>query len=87
MGTKGGTKITEKGDLVVGKIVMEQGLINLVPADVGIVHVHKNLVDTKIVHVHGSPVNVGTIHVHGNTQTGVQIPQRSDGPVTLPWML
>ena len=87
MGTKGGTQITEKGDLVLGKIVIGQDPINLVPVDVGIVHVHRNLVDTKIVHVHGSPVNVGTVHVHGNTQTGVQIPRRSDGPVTLPWML
>ena len=63
VGAKEGTKITEKGDLVVGKIVMGLGPTSLVPIDVGI------------------------IHVHGNTQIEVQIPKRSDGLVTPPWML
>ena len=75
MGTGERTEITEKGDLIVGKIVMGWDLISPVPIDVGIVHIH------------GSPVNIGTIHIHRNMQTGVQIPQRSNDPVTPPWML
>ena len=75
MGTREGIEITEKGNLVVGKIVMGQDPISLVLVSVGIVHVRRNPVDTQ------------TVHVHGNMQTGIQIPQRSDGPVTPPWML
>ena len=42
VGTREGIKITEKGDLVVGKIVMGLGPTSLVPIDVGIIHVHEN---------------------------------------------
>ena len=87
MGIKEGIEITEKGDLVVGKIVMELSPISLVPVDVGIDNAHGNPVGTRIVHVHGSLINVRTVHIHGNTQTGVQIPWRSDCLVTPPWML
>ena len=87
MGTREGTEITEKGDLVVGKIIMGHDPISLVPVNVGIVHVRENPIGTQTVHIHGSPIDVGTIHVHGNTQTGVQIPWRSDGPIMQPWML
>ena len=74
MGTREGTEITEKGDLIMGKIVMGRGPISLVLVNIRIAHIHGNPVDTKTVHIHGSPVNVGTVHVHGNMQTGVQIP-------------
>ena len=85
MGIREGTEITEKGDLIVGKIIMGQGPIGLVPIDVEIVHIHRNPIDTKTVRIRGSPINVRTIHE--NMWIGVQIPQRSDGPVTPPWML
>ena len=62
MGTREGTEIPEKGELIMGKIVIGRGPISLV------------LVNIRISHIHGSPVNVGTVHVHGNMQTGVQIP-------------
>ena len=87
MGTREGTKIIEKGDLIMGKIIMGRGLVGLVPIDIEIVCIHGNPVDIGTVHIHGNPVNVGTIHVHRSMQTGVQIPQKNDGPVTLPWML
>ena len=87
MGTGERTEITEKGDLIVGKIVMGWDLISPVPIDVGIVHIHGNPIDVETVYIHGSPVNIGTIHIHRNMQTGVQIPQRSNDPVTPPWML
>ena len=86
-GHREGIEITKKGDLIVGKIVMGQGPISPVPVDVGIFHIHGNPVDAETVHIHRSPVNVGTVHVHRNIQAGVQIPQRSDSPVTLLWML
>ena len=66
MGTREGIEITEKGNLVVGKIVIGQDPISLVPVNVGIVHVCRNPVGTQTVHVHGSPIDVGTVHVHGN---------------------
>ena len=87
MGTEERTEITEKGDLIVGKIVMGWGLVSPVPIDVGIIHIHGNLIDVKTIYIHRSPVNIGTIHIHRNMQTRVQIPQRSDDPVTPPWML
>ena len=74
MGTREGTEITEKGDLIMGKIVMGRGPISLVLVNIGIAHIHENPVDTETVHIHRSPVNVGTVHVHGNMQIGVQIP-------------
>ena len=54
MGTREWIEITEKRDLVVGKIVMGLGPISLVLVDVRIVHVHENPVSTKTVHVHGN---------------------------------
>ena len=74
MGIREGIEITEKGNLVVGKIVMGQDPISLVPVNVGIIHVSENPVGTQTIHVHGSPIDVRNIHVHGKTQTGVQIP-------------
>ena len=87
MGTGEGTEITEKGDLIVGKIVIGWGPISLVPINVRMVHIHGNPIDVETVYIHGSPVNIGTVHIHRNMQTGVQIPQRSDDLVTPPWML
>jgi len=71
----------------VERIAMGPGLISLVSIDVEIVHIRGSHVDAGTVHIHGSPINVGTVHVHGNMQIGVQIPQKSDGPVMLTWML
>ena len=83
MGTGEGTEITEKGDLIMGKIVMGRGLIGLVPVKVEIVRIHGNLVnvwivcihgnpiDIETVHIHGSPINVRIVHVYGSMQTGV----------------
>ena len=87
MGTREGTKITEKGDLIMGKIIMGWGLVGLVPVDIEIVPIHRNPVDIGTIHIHGNLVNIGTIHIHGSIQTGVQIPQKNDSPVTPPWML
>jgi len=70
-GHRKGTKITEKGDLIMGKIIMGRGLVGLVPVDVEIVCIHGNPVDIGTVHIHGNPVNVATVHVHGSIQTGV----------------
>ena len=87
MGTREGTEITERGDLIVGKIVMGQGPISLVPVDVKIAHIHGNPIDTKTVHIHRIPVNIESIHVQGNMQTEVYILQRSDNPIMLPRLL
>ena len=87
MGTGEGIEITKKGDLIVGKIVMGQGPLNLVPVDVGIVHTHGNPVDNEAAHTYRSLVNVGIVHTHGNMQIRVQIPQMSDGPVMPLWTL
>ena len=76
-----------KGRFDSGETRYGTGPISLVPVNVRIVHIHGNPIDTETVRIHGSLVNVGTIHIHGNMQTEVQIPQRSDGPVTPPWML
>ena len=70
-----------------GEIATGQGPFSLIPVNIGTVHIHGNPVDAEIVHIHGSPVDIGTIHVHGGMQTGVQIPQKGDGPVMPPWML
>ena len=67
MGIREGIEITEKGDLVVGKIVMELGPISLVLVDVEIDNAYGNPVGTRTVHVHGSLINVRTVHIHGNT--------------------
>ena len=66
---------------------MGLGPISLVPVDVEIVHICGSHVDAGTIHIHGSPINIGTVHIHRNMQTGVQIPQKSDGPVMPPWML
>ena len=71
MGTGERTEITEKGDLIVGKIVLGWGPINPVPISVGIIHIHRNPIDVETVYIHGSLVNIGTIHIHRNMQTGV----------------
>ena len=68
MGIREGTETIEKGDLTVGEIIIGQGLISLVPVDIGIVHIHR------------SPINVKTIHVHRSMQTGFQIPRRVTAP-------
>ena len=72
--------------------------ISLVPVNVGIVHIHKSLVDAETVHIHGSPIDTGTVHIqrshvnvrivhiHGSMQIRVRIPQKSDGPVMPLWM-
>ena len=78
--------MTEKGDLIVGEIITGRGPISLVSVNIGTVDIHGNPVDVRIVHIHGSPVNDGIVHVHGSMQTGVQIPQKGDGPVMPPWM-
>ena len=75
VGTREGTETIEKGGLIVGEIVMEWGPTSLVP------------IDARIVRIHGSPVNVKTFHIHRSMQIEVQTPQKSDGPVMLPWML
>ena len=68
-------------------------------ANVGTTPVHKNHVDAGTVpipenHVNAetipileSYVNAGTIHIHVDILTRVRIPQRSNGPTTLLWML
>ena len=61
--------------------------ISLVPANAGIVPIHKNHVDAGTVPILESCVDAGTIHVHVDMLTGVRIPQRSGGPATLLWML
>ena len=80
MGTKEGTEITKKGDLIMGKIIIGQGLVDLVPVDAKIIRIHGNPVDVNTIHIHESPVNVGTIHIHMSMQTGVRIPQKNERP-------
>ena len=64
MGTRKRTEITKKGDLIVRKIIMGQGLIGLVPVDVEIVHIHENPINEEAIHTRGSPINIGTDHIH-----------------------
>jgi len=80
VGTKEGIEITKKGDLIMGKIIISQGLVGLVPVDVGIIRIHGNPVDVDTIHIHKSPVNVGTVHIHRSMQTGVWIPQKNERP-------
>ena len=71
MGIGEGTEITEKGDLIMGKIVMGRGPISPIPVDVGTVHIHGNPIGVGTVHIRRSLINVEIIHVYGNMQTGV----------------
>ena len=77
----------EKGELIVGEINMGWGPINPVPVDVGIAPIPKSHVNTGTVPILESRVNTGTIHIHTSMLTEVQIPQRSDVPTMLLWML
>ena len=66
---------------------MGPGLIGLVPIDTETAHICGSPVDTETAHIYGNPINIGTIPAHGSMPTGIQITQKSDGPVMPPWML
>ena len=66
---------------------MEPSPINLVLANTVTVHIHGSPIDTETVHIHGNPIGAGTIQVHESMQTGIQIPQKGNSPVMLPWIL
>ena len=94
IGTEEGTKMTEKGGMVVRETDVRRDPISLVPVHVGIVPIHKNHVNAGTVpipknHVNAgtvpileSSVDVGTVHFHTDMLTGVRVPQRSDDPTT-----
>ena len=41
-------------------------------------------VNTETFQIHRSLVDIRSIRVHESMQTGVQIPQKNDGPIMLP---
>ena len=55
--------------------------------DVGTVPIPENYIGVGTIPILESRVDVGIVHVHANMPTGVWIPQRSDSPTTLLWML
>ena len=89
----------EKGGLVVREIDVGRDSINPVPVHAGIVPIRKNHVDARTVPILESHddtrtfpnlescVNARTVHDHMYMPTEVQIPQRSNGPTMLLWML
>ena len=82
VGTEEGTKMTEKGGMVVRETDVRRDPISLVPVHVGIVPIHKNHVNAGTVPILESSVDVGTVHFHMDMLTGVRVPQRSDDPTT-----
>ena len=82
IGTEEGTKMTEKGGMVVRETDVRRDPISLVPVHVGIVPIHKNHVNAGTVPILESSVDVGTVPFHTDMLTGVQVPQRSDDPTT-----
>ena len=63
------------------------GLIGLVPAHEGTVHIHGIHIDIGVVLILESHIDVGIVRIHTDMSTGVQMHLRSDGPTTLLWML
>ena len=79
--------MTKKGGMVVWEIDVGRDPASPVPIHVGIVPFLENHVDAGTVPILESPIDVGTVHVHADMSIKVWIPQRSDGPTTLLWML
>ena len=81
-GSRPGTIPIRKNYVNVGTIPVHKNHINA-----RIVPIPKNHVDAGIVPILDSHIDSGTVHIHTNMLIGVRIPQRSDGPTTLLWML
>ena len=79
--------MTKKGEWIVGEINMGRGPISPIPVVVWTVHVHKSPVDTETVPIPESRVNTRIVHAHTCMPTGVQTPQKSNGPTMPLWML
>ena len=60
---------------------------NPVLVNARIVPLPENHVDARNGPILESRVNAGTVHVHADMPIEVRIPQRSDSPTTLLWML
>ena len=56
-------------------------------ANAGTVHTTKNHVDARTVLILENRIDVETVHICASMLIRVQIPQWSDGPTTLLWML
>ena len=55
--------------------------------DAGTVPIPENHVDAKTDPILESYVDAETVHIHVDMLTGVRIPQRSNSPTTLLWIL
>ena len=58
-----------------------------VPISAKIIPLPENHVNAGIAPILKNRVNVETVHIHTDMPTEVRIPQRSDNPTTLLWML
>ena len=66
---------------------MRRDLANLDHVNAGIVPFPENHSDTGTAPILESRVNAGTVHVHADMPIMDRIPQRSDSPTMLLWML
>ena len=86
MGTREGTKMNEKGELVVGETNTGRSPISSVPVDVGIVPTPEGHIDVETVPIPESHIDTGTvpnpkscvktrtIRIHVSMLTEVQTP-------------
>ena len=77
MGTGEGTEITEKGDLIVGKIVIGWGPISLVPINVRMVHIHGIPLTSRPFTFMGVPSTLGPFIFTGICRPGFKFPKEA----------
>ena len=99
MGTREGTEMNEKGELVVRQTGAGRSPINLVPVNAEIVPtpgshddartfpIPESHIDAGTILIPESRIKTRTVRVHTSMPTEVQTPQRGDGPTMPLWML
>ena len=79
--------MTEKGGTVMWEIEVGRDPTSPILVHAEIVPFPENHVDARTVPILKSCVDARTVHVQVDMPTEVRIPQRSDSPTTLLWML